>query len=228
MEILPQTPIAKLVVDFPPSMILLDRWHFDYCFQGNQTLAEASAQAGLELSDVLSELRRLSRQTDAPNWNERSISELVHQLIDVHHEFTARSLAGLRPAVTKVLLTHGPFYDFLSYLSEATEGLFANLERHMEIENTQVFPMFLELDQSGKPPPHLADLLMELEGDHTEIGENFRLVREITAGYKTPDDACTTFRALYSGLMELEKDMKIHIHLEHNVLIPRVRKLLSK
>lgn len=227
MEIQPQTQIAKLVVDLPPSMILFDRWNFDYCFQGQMTLAEAAKRAGMELAEVLSELRRLGRQTVAPIWSEHSISEIIRQLVDVHHAFTARSLVGLRPAVTKVLLTHGPIYDFLSYLSEATEGLFTNLERHMQQENQIIFPMILELERSGDAPPDFLDLLHDLEGDHSELGDNFRLVREISADYKTPDDACTTFRALYSGLMELEKDMKLHIHLENNVLLPRVRGLLS-
>jgi len=126
-----------------------------------------------------------------------------------------------------VLLTHGPVYDFLPYLSEATEGLFANLERHIGQENDLLFPMILKLDQGDPAQPELLDIVVDVEGDHNEIGENFRLVREITADYKTPDDACTTLRALYSGLLELEKDMKVHIHLENNVLLPRVRELMS-
>lgn len=208
-------------------MLLFDRWNIDYCFRGHLTLAEAADGAGLELAEALSELRRLNRQTAAPNWNECSIHEVLNQLVEVHHAFTARSLVGLRPAVTKVLLTHGPYYDFLSYLSEATEGLFANLERHMKQENGVFFPLIRQFVDSRLVPETLPDVLVELEGDHEEIGEHFRLIREITANYKTPDDACTTFRALYSGLMEMEKDMKVHIHLENNVLLPKVRGLMQ-
>jgi regulator of cell morphogenesis and NO signaling len=228
MDILPQTSISKLVVDLPPSMLFFDRWNIDYCFQGQLTLASAAEAAGLELAEVLSELRRLNQQTAAPNWNERTLTELIGHLSKVHHAFTARSLTGLRPAVTKVLLTHGPVYDFLSFLSEATEGLFANLERHMDQENDVLFPMILKLDRSGEVPTELKAIYLDLEGEHIEIGDHFRLVREITADYKAPDDACTTLRALYSGLMELEKDMKVHIHLENNVLLPRVRELMSR
>ena len=36
-----------------------------------------------------------------------------------------------------------------------------------------------------------------------------------------PEGACASFRALYYGLEDLEKDLHRHIHLENNVLFPK-------
>ena len=37
--------------------------------------------------------------------------------------------------------------------------------------------------------------------------------------------ACPTFRGLYTGSMQLEADMHVHVHLENNVLFPRAARL---
>jgi regulator of cell morphogenesis and NO signaling len=43
----------------------------------------------------------------------------------------------------------------------------------------------------------------------------------LTDRYSPPEWACNTFRALYDGLAELEKNMHQHVHKENNVLFPR-------
>jgi regulator of cell morphogenesis and NO signaling len=40
-----------------------------------------------------------------------------------------------------------------------------------------------------------------------------------------PEYGCVTYRALMSGLKELEQDLHMHVHLENNVLFPRTLQL---
>jgi regulator of cell morphogenesis and NO signaling len=63
--------------------------------------------------------------------------------------------------------------------------------------------------------------------EHSQTGDEFRTLREITSNYQVPDDACTTYRALYRGLKDLEHDLYQHIHLENNILFPRALALES-
>jgi regulator of cell morphogenesis and NO signaling len=46
-------------------------------------------------------------------------------------------------------------------------------------------------------------------------------IRNLSANFATPPDACPTFHAFYDGLKEFERDLHQHIHLENNVLFPR-------
>jgi regulator of cell morphogenesis and NO signaling len=46
-------------------------------------------------------------------------------------------------------------------------------------------------------------------------------IHSLTAAFQPPADACTSFRALYQGLEEFERDLHRHIHLENNILFPR-------
>ena len=47
-------------------------------------------------------------------------------------------------------------------------------------------------------------------------------MRLLTNQYTVPPRACNTYRALYAGLAEVERDLHLHIHLENNILFPRV------
>lgn len=47
-------------------------------------------------------------------------------------------------------------------------------------------------------------------------------MREITENYRLPEDACRTYTLTYQKLEEMESDLFQHIHLENNVLFPRV------
>lgn len=55
--------------------------------------------------------------------------------------------------------------------------------------------------------------------------EDVAKIREITKDFHLPEYACVTYRALMSGLQELEQDLHMHIHLENNVLFPRALRL---
>jgi regulator of cell morphogenesis and NO signaling len=58
--------------------------------------------------------------------------------------------------------------------------------------------------------------------EHDGAGEALARLRELTGGYVVPAEACTTWRALWHGLAALETSLHEHIHLENNVLFPRV------
>ena len=50
-------------------------------------------------------------------------------------------------------------------------------------------------------------------------------IRQVTRDFDLPEYACVTYRALMSGLDDLERDLHMHIHLENNVLFLRAERL---
>ena len=62
--------------------------------------------------------------------------------------------------------------------------------------------------------------LCEREGRDLEDLIEERM-RSLTSGYEPPADACPTFRGLYYGLSELAHRMRLHVHLENDILFPR-------
>ena len=64
-----------------------------------------------------------------------------------------------------------------------------------------------------------------MDAEHEEAGEALAVIHRLSSGLVPPADACGSYRALYKGLAELESDLHLHIHLETNVLFPRVLEL---
>lgn len=56
---------------------------------------------------------------------------------------------------------------------------------------------------------------------HDSAGDKLRAIRQASGGYRAPEDACMTYRAVFTALAELEADLHQHIHLENNILFPR-------
>jgi len=61
-----------------------------------------------------------------------------------------------------------------------------------------------------------------LEEEHDHAGEALARPRALSSGFAVPADGCSTYRALYEGLARFERELHEHVHLENNVLFPRV------
>ena len=62
-----------------------------------------------------------------------------------------------------------------------------------------------------------------MEHEHDQAGVALERIQELTDGHVAPDDGCATYRALMTGLADLETDLHRHIHKENNILFPKAR-----
>jgi regulator of cell morphogenesis and NO signaling len=67
-----------------------------------------------------------------------------------------------------------------------------------------------------------------MEHEHDTEGERFRLISELTGGYRTPPDGCQTYKVAFAMLQEFEEDLHKHIHLENNILFPKATELFHQ
>jgi len=61
--------------------------------------------------------------------------------------------------------------------------------------------------------------------EHDDAGALLSRIRVLSNGFTAPEGACPTFRALFHGLEEFERDLHQHVHLENNILFPRAIEL---
>ena len=96
-------------------------------------------------------------------------------------------------------------------------------------EEQILFPYIVRSEESSaqhEPAPpacfgSVENPIRMMMSEHDNAGEALRELRRLTADYKLPEDACTSFRALYKLLQEFEADLHQHIHKENNILFPR-------
>jgi regulator of cell morphogenesis and NO signaling len=221
----PSPTLAAIVDADPASARILERHRLDYCCGGARTLAQACADRGIDTATVQTELD--ANRTDTPaEWATMGPATLVDHLEATHHRYLHDELPRLAELARKVVDVHADRHPELRAVEAAFAELQADLEPHLRKEEQVLFPMIRELaDALSAPSFHCGSVsnpvrVMLLE--HDRAGELLATVRDLSADFQPPADACASYRALYRGLEELEADTHLHVHKENNVLFPAV------
>lgn len=228
MEITSEIAVRDIAIGIPSAIPVLEQFNIDYCCAGKHTLAEACAKRGLSVTPVLQELERQRQRGASPetDWQTAPLKQLIKHIVEKHHVFTRRQLELVRELAAKVERRHGNSHPEAFQVSTAIASISAELTHHFSCEEEMLFPYIARLGGNERPalPPVFDSVeqpVTRMMKEHDKTGDEFRQLREITNNYQPPADACTTYRALYRALEDLEQDLHRHIHLENNILFPR-------
>jgi regulator of cell morphogenesis and NO signaling len=220
MDIMAETPVGQIAAEHPLATRVLARHRIDYCCGGGRTLGAACAAKGIAAETVIGEIERELASNTGPTerrWIEATPEELIAHIVAAYHEPLREELPRLEKMARKVAQVHGDRSpDTLPALASTMSALRADLERHMAEEEDVVFPRLV-----SEGDAETRQRLESLEHDHDEAGAALARIRELTGDFEVPTEACTTWRALWHGLADLERTMHEHVHLENNVLFPR-------
>jgi regulator of cell morphogenesis and NO signaling len=230
MQIRPDTLVAEIATAAPATIKVFQRHQIDFCCGGRIPLFEACADLSLDTDAVLAELRAAQATAeDAVDWRARPLAELVVHIQTRYHAPLREELPRLAAMMDKVVTRHGHrLPETLLPLQATFEALRRELLDHMAKEDAVLFPALVALQSAGPETrgwDWIAQPIHVMEAEHESAGAALARMREITHGYAPPEDACPTFRGLYFGLSQLERDMHHHVHLENHVLFPRAEHL---
>jgi regulator of cell morphogenesis and NO signaling len=219
-----QTHIAEIAAGSLAAIRVFMRHEIDFCCGGKRPLAEICEKKGLDPNGLIGELDAAMRESvaDDVDWNTRSTEDLIRQIVNRHHAYLRSELPRLSAWLSKVYRKYGEQdAAILEGLPEIFERMKTELDAHLTKEEVMLFPYIL--NPAGRPYPTFAGPLQCMEAEHDSVGEVLTTIRRMTLNFTPPPHACTTYKALFAGLAELEADLMLHIHLENNVLFPRVR-----
>ena len=225
------TKTGEIVTQFPRASQILKEYRLDFCCGGNRPIREAIAEKSLNEEEVLSRLNTLYAETkelneQEVNWETERYSSLIDHILNTHHAYLDNVLTELNGFVTKVYRVHGMKHPELSQVYNLFHRLKLELEEHLIQEEDKVFPKIkaYEEDQSQDTLHRVLDTIDALEQEHEEAGNLLKELRAVTDNYTLPEGACTTYTLMYLKLEELESDLFQHIHLENNILFPRLER----
>ncbi|MBM3268029.1 MAG: iron-sulfur cluster repair di-iron protein [Candidatus Sericytochromatia bacterium] len=225
------TPLGQIAAAAPTSIAVLERHALDYCCGGKRSLAAACRDRGLDPASVLAEIEAggsgLPAAADETDWSARPMTDLVNHLLETHHVYLKQNLDRLAQLAAKVASVHGENHPEMRQVRDVYGKLHAEMEPHLMKEEQILFPAILRLERDQLTPP-LTGRIAVMEAEHDEVGRDLAALRELTAGYAIPDDACMSYRMLLTGLAELERDTLAHVHKENNLLFPRVLAATTK
>ncbi|MFV0407055.1 MAG: iron-sulfur cluster repair di-iron protein [Propioniciclava sp.] len=215
--------LGDLVTADPRRSRVFEQLGLDYCCHGERSLIDASEQAGLNLAEVTQALDL----PEAPPTEQRlpaENAELAHDIVDTHHAYMWEEMPRLQALVDKVHGVHGEAHPELAQVREVYTQAVAALDPHMTTEERVVFPAITRMEKTQEPVPAgpFAEPIAQLRVEHQVVGDLFKEIRSLTDDYAVPEGACGSYRAMLSGLEQMELDLHEHIHKENNVLFPRV------
>ena len=232
--------VRELALEIPEATRIFEKVGIDYCCGGDKSLEEACAVANLSADEVLDSLELAeetarTKQKDR-NWQAEPLAELIDHINGTHHKYTREEIARLGPLFDKVVSVHGKNHPELQHVRTVFHGLAQELTMHIMKEERVLFPHIVRMGESViqkepvLPAPFgtVQNPVAMMMHEHDSAGDALRAMRQASAGYRPPGDACVSYQTLYRALADFEKDLHQHIHLENNILFPRAIEMEQK
>src|SRR5215831_1994745 len=230
----PMKTVREVALTLPNATRVFEKTKIDYCCGGEQLLGSACAKAGVDLQTLEKMLESSEPASVASaDVQEMSAAELIQYILDKHHVYTHEEMDRLEALVEKVVAAHGANHSELLGIRDLLQQLCAELKGHMFKEEQILFPYVVELEQCVlqqrltpfAPFGTVNNPVRMMMFEHDNAGDLLREMRSLSRDYKTPDDACMTYKTFYAALEAFEQDLHQHIHLENNLLFPKAIKL---
>ena len=210
---------------------VLERFGLDFCCGGKRTLEEACSQRDVSLDSVdaaLAELGPPAAVRDLPDatW---SADELTRFIVRRHHAYVRAQLPVIAAHLAKLNSVHAERHPELRAIASHFAQIAEELQMHMKKEEGILFPYIRALavasEQGGAPPPDMFGTVMNpirmMEAEHQSAGNELEIVRALTGNFTVPVDGCATYRVCFDELAAFDHDLRLHIHLENNILFPK-------
>ncbi|ERI91686.1 iron-sulfur cluster repair di-iron protein [Clostridiales bacterium oral taxon 876 str. F0540] len=224
--------LGEIVTKFPKAADVFKEYRIDFCCGGDRTLLTAIKEQDLSEPEILDKINNLYEdfknvKTEDKDWTKAPLGELVDHIVNVHHAYLNAELPRISELTTKILRVHGEHHPELSMVHKLFHTVKMDFESHTIKEETVQYPAIKEYEKNKTKEAlrKAIRLNQELSDEHTNVGNILKELREVTNDYEVPADGCNTYRLTYAKLQELEAETFQHIHLENNILFPRLMEL---
>lgn len=198
----------------------------DFCCGGKKSLKETCTEKALDIFQINEKLIKLK---EVPNSTSNNYSEwepgfLCDYIVNTHHRYVLKTMPELVYYTSKISDVHGDSHPELKEVSALFLQINKKLLQHLKNEEEVFFPAVKEYMSNGsdKSKETILSEIARLSDEHEFAGGAMDKINVITRGYKVPADGCNTYHVAFKLLEEFEDDLHIHVHLENNVLFPKL------
>ena len=225
-------PVGEIVNKFPKAAEIFKQYKIDFCCGGDKILKTVIEKQNLNEKEILDKINNLYEEfsnSGDKNWVDASLEELMEQIINKHHAYLWDELPKISKLATTILRVHGEHHPELKKVHKLFHTVKMELETHLTSEETIQYPAIRNYIKSNDKADleKAIKIIDDLKDEHTAAGDILKELREVTNDYAIPDDVCETFVLTYKKLQEMESDIFHHIHLENNILFPKLEGLMK-
>lgn len=237
MEPLTSQTLAQIVTTNHRAAAVFEKYHLDFCCKGKRSLQQACDEKHLPADELVRELETVAAGANTSRfpYEALSLEKLAVHIVDTYHKQTRDDLPQLFAWAEKVAAKHGERHPELYRIFELVAALKEEMDLHMQKEEKILFPRITEIEKlAAQPailhqqtPAYIQGPVNVMEHEHDHAGDMMKEIRELTADYTPPADACTTYKLLFASLQAFEIMLHQHVHLENNILFPAAVKLFD-
>lgn len=227
--------LAELAIHIPECIPVFEKYDFNFYQNGNQTLKEACDEKGLQFPDIDRELSDLQKHLrHRYTLEDMDIELLINSINGQHHDNEAETLASIHNAIQNLVadapsdLAH---IQTLCVIDKKFGELKEKLLHHCEKEDKVLFPQIRNLlvFQKEKAPlfqdavSKTISLIKTLELEHMHAVNALKEIKLALNNFDTPPEVSMEYDHLMKQFKSFEADFHIHIHIENNVLFPKIK-----
>jgi len=229
--------VREIVTKNPETVRVFESLGIDYCCGGERPVREACDHAGVAPERLAELLEKAVADANPPEesrrWIEAPLSDLTAHIVREYHGRVRQEGPRLEGLFERVITRHAALHPDLFRPRELFASLVDEMLTHQLKEEQVLFPYIEKMEAAAaahEPLPaaffgSVRNPIAHMIADHDDAGSLLKELRAATSDFQVPEDACTTWRGLYKGLEEFERDLHRHLHLENNILFPRALKL---
>ncbi len=227
--------IGELVAQDYRTASIFKKYGIDFCCQGNRTINEACEAKKINETLVLGDINALinSKSEAGIDFKSWPLDLLAEYIEKKHHRYVQDKTLEIKPYLDKICNVHGGRHPELYEINEHFTATAGELAMHMKKEEFILFPYIKKMvkaqqDHVVLDAPNFGSVQNPIEmmmEEHSNEGERFRKIEELSNHFTPPKDACNTYNVTFALLNEFEQDLHMHIHLENNILFPKAIEL---
>lgn len=209
----PSQLVRDIALEHPGATRVFRTFRIDYCCNGDRPLDVAAAARGVELETLRAALAALKPgPAEAPC----EPAALIAHILERYHKVHMVELPEAIGLARKVEAVHADHPNCPPGLADHLALMTDDLQGHQHKEEAVLFPMMLN---GGHPM--IGHPIARMAAEHQDVAEQLLRLAILTHDFAPPDDACTSWRALYQACRKLDADLREHMHLENNILFPQ-------
>jgi regulator of cell morphogenesis and NO signaling len=203
----------------------------DFCCGGKKSIAEICKEKGIDQMAVNKKLADLENEPadKVHNFNEWDPSFLCDYIMNTHHKYVLKSMPELVHYTDKIARVHGERHPELSEVASLFSEINRELLQHLKNEEEVFFPAIKEYTSTGSDGSKAVIMgqINKLSAEHEFAGGAMDKINSITGNYNVPSDGCNTYQVAFGLLRQFEDDLHVHVHLENNILFPKILKSVN-
>ncbi|WP_245800112.1 DUF542 domain-containing protein [Zobellia uliginosa] len=235
MHILSKKPIGQIVAEDFRTIKIFKKHGINFYFLGNRTIPQVAEEHQLDAQLLLEEVEAIQNLESEENIDFVSwpLDLLVDYIEKKHHRYIKKNAPIVKAQLEELAETSGEKHPELIALSKQFNDSVMKFSSQMENEELFLFPSVRKMVKAEHSRVKLTksqfgslkNPVLKMKNAHKTESERFSHIVELTNNYALPEDGRDAYKTAFTALQEFVNDLLVHIHLENNILFPKIKTL---